>query len=69
MVGRHLIVAPEMEALVCDACGKTDYDSATLDWLEALLQSDNSLDRETRAHPLPRTIKNYWFEDWLVHSA
>jgi YgiT-type zinc finger domain-containing protein len=37
LVGSDLVVVPDIEALVCDACGAVDYDHETLDRLEALL--------------------------------
>ena len=69
IVGSHLIVVSQIETLVCDACGKVDYNPIKLEHLNALLQSGALLDTKSRMHPAHSTEERDWFEDWLSHSA
>jgi YgiT-type zinc finger domain-containing protein len=50
-VDLHLVVVPDIEALVCDHCGAVDFDFETLGRLEILLVAGASSAQRLRMGP------------------
>ncbi len=69
MIGPHLILLPGIEAQVCDACGKVEYDPVVLERLNVLLHSGNPLEKKNRAHPSPQIEGSDWLEEWWGYNA
>jgi YgiT-type zinc finger domain-containing protein len=69
LVGNELVVVPDIEALVCDACGAVDYHQETLDRLEALLILGVSGTQRPRLGPSARLPGEAWSSDHPIRAV
>jgi YgiT-type zinc finger domain-containing protein len=60
LVGRQLVVVPNIEALVCETCGAVDYDYGPLGRLEALLLVGVGVGQRPRMSPTPPVPAGAW---------
>lgn len=55
-LNQELVTVPNFPAWVCDMCGRRDYDSRAISWLNTLLNPMAGKRRPASHHPrLPRT--------------
>ncbi|MEW5872220.1 MAG: YgiT-type zinc finger protein [Chloroflexota bacterium] len=54
-LNEELISVPNFPAWVCDVCGRREYDSRAIIWLNTLLSPDTG--RRSTPHPRPRTAR------------
>ncbi|MCJ7703628.1 MAG: YgiT-type zinc finger protein [Anaerolineales bacterium] len=51
-LGAELITVPDFPAWICDVCGRRDYDSQAVSWLNTLLNAGGGHSKRSR-HPKP----------------
>jgi hypothetical protein len=69
LVGNDLVVVPDIEVLVCDACGAVDYDHEALDRLEALLILGVSGTQRSQIGPSARVPDRAWTSDRPIRAV
>jgi YgiT-type zinc finger domain-containing protein len=60
LVGRQLVVVPNIEALVCDTCGTIEYDYDPISRLEALLLVGVGVGQRPRMSSAPPVPAGAW---------
>ncbi len=49
----ELVTVPNFPAWICDLCGRREYDSRAVKWLNALLHPETGRHASPRSHPRP----------------
>lgn len=55
-LNNELITVPNFPAWICDLCGRRDYDTQAVTWLNAMLNPETGRRHSRRKKPLPPSM-------------